>query len=126
MSKDAKRKDLPGYVERSVDNLEHLFGLVPSVCKEELGIGSPDEVFERLNVNFLGIGLKLINGDGEDFIIIVMDTGDDDEVRRRLVEYGKRSMSVDWCKSSQEVVEEKMSTDPDFFQQGDIPKKYLQ
>jgi hypothetical protein len=46
---------------------------------------------ERFNFNYLGVGLKLINGDGEDFYIIVMDTGDDDEVRRRLSEYGRRS-----------------------------------
>jgi|TARA_B100001971_G_C18005368_1_gene439501 hypothetical protein len=92
MSKDNKRKnrELPEYIDKSGDNLNHLLSLIPEVFKEGLGLGSPEDRCERLNINFLGLGLKLINRDGEDFYIIVMDTGDDDEVRRRLSEYGRR------------------------------------
>lgn len=97
MNKDEiKQIELPEYIDKSGDNLNHLLSLIPQVCKKDLGMGSPEERYERFSINFLGIGLKLINHNGEDFYIIVMDTGDDDEVRRRLRYFVRQNEVVEF------------------------------
>lgn len=88
--------ELPEYIDKSGDNLNHLLSLIPQVCKEELGLRSPEERYERLNINFLGLGVRLINHNGEDFYIIVMDTGDDDEIRRRLRDFVRQNEVVEF------------------------------